>query len=240
MSQEPYVLGVLGGMGTYATIHLFKQYAKIFPAHKEWDRPRLLIDNNCTMPSRVRAVLYNEGREALVQQMADSLQGLIRSGATRLLLGCNTSHLFLEEVYEKLPQARERVVHIIDACVEDLKAAKVSRVYLLATEGTLLSQIYQRKLEAAGILCDCPAESEFPVLRDLIEAVKQDAITPEACATLAKLISRAEEACILGCTELPVLYDQMDAKLCGRLACKVVDPLYVALEAIHQEWAAEE
>lgn len=31
---KEYVLGVLGGMGTYATIHLFQQYAEIFPAEK--------------------------------------------------------------------------------------------------------------------------------------------------------------------------------------------------------------
>ena len=64
---KEYVLGVLGGMGTYATIHLFQQYAEIFPAEKEWDRPRIIIDNNCTMPSRVRAILYNEKRECLLQ-----------------------------------------------------------------------------------------------------------------------------------------------------------------------------
>ena len=33
--MKDLVIGVLGGMGTYATINLFKQYAKIFPAEKE-------------------------------------------------------------------------------------------------------------------------------------------------------------------------------------------------------------
>ena len=27
MTKDNYVIGVLGGMGTYATIHLFQQYA---------------------------------------------------------------------------------------------------------------------------------------------------------------------------------------------------------------------
>lgn len=236
MSRQPLVLGVLGGMGTYATINLFRQYARVFPAAKEWDRPRILIDNNCTMPSRVRAFLYGEGREELAQQMAASLKGLMDSGANRILLACNTSHLFLEAVYEILPQARERVVNIIDACVAELKAAGVKSVYLLATEGTLLSKIYQRKLENEGILSECPGEEEFPILRELIEAVKQDAVTEAHCQTLAQLIARGKEACILGCTELPVLYDRMDETLRAQLPCKVVDPLYTALEKIHEEW----
>ena len=42
--MKNFNIGVLGGMGTYATIHLFKQYAEVFPAEKEWERPRIIID----------------------------------------------------------------------------------------------------------------------------------------------------------------------------------------------------
>ena len=79
-------IGVLGGMGTYATIHLFKQYAEIFPAKKEWDRPRIVIDNRCTMPSRVRAFLYNENVDQLVAEMAGSMQYLTDAGCNRIIL----------------------------------------------------------------------------------------------------------------------------------------------------------
>ena len=99
--KEPFVIGVLGGMGTCATIHLFQQYEALFPAPKEWDRPRIIIDNNCTMPSRVRAILYGEKRQDLVAQMTASLRLLMQGGATRIILGCNTSHLFLEEVFQQ-------------------------------------------------------------------------------------------------------------------------------------------
>lgn len=78
--MKDLVIGVLGGMGTYATINLFKQYAEVFPAEKEWDRPRIIIDNRCTMPSRVRAFLYHENVEKLVDEMADSIRGLLRIG----------------------------------------------------------------------------------------------------------------------------------------------------------------
>ena len=119
--KKDFVIGVLGGMGTYATIHLFQQYAEVFEAEKEWDRPRMIIDNRCTMPSRVRAFLYNENVEQLVDEMADSMQRLKDAGCTRILLACNTSHLFLPKIYEKVPGLEPLVVHIIKACVDQSK-----------------------------------------------------------------------------------------------------------------------
>lgn len=77
--MKDLVIGVLGGVGTYATINLFKQYAKIFPEEKEWERPRI-IDNGCTMPSRVRAFLYHERSERLIDEMTDSIEGLLKMG----------------------------------------------------------------------------------------------------------------------------------------------------------------
>ena len=48
------------------------------------------------MPSRVRAILYNEKREELISRMSASMQNLISAGASRIILGCNTSHVFFK------------------------------------------------------------------------------------------------------------------------------------------------
>ena len=63
--MKDYVVGIVGGMGSYATVDFFKRLVDAFPVEKEWDRPRIIIDNKCTMPSRVRALLYGEKREEL-------------------------------------------------------------------------------------------------------------------------------------------------------------------------------
>ena len=109
MDKKEIVIGILGGMGTYATIDLFRQYAEVFTAEKEWERPRIIIDNRCTMPSRVRAFLYNENVDMLVDEMADSMVHLVDAGCNKIILACNTSHLFLPKVYEKVPTLEEKV-----------------------------------------------------------------------------------------------------------------------------------
>lgn len=170
--MENLNIGVLGGMGTYATIYLFKQYAEIFPAEKEWDRPRILIDNRCTMPSRVRAFLYNENVDQLVAEMADSMQYLTDAGCNRIILACNTSHLFLTKIYSRVPQLEDKVFNIIDNCVEKIKEDHITKVFLLGSEGTIESKTYQKKLGKFNIECEVPDSDEYVLLRKSIEAIK--------------------------------------------------------------------
>lgn len=73
------------------------------------------------MPSRVRAFLYNENVEELVDEMSDSMKNLVDSGCSKIILACNTSHLFLPKIYEKVPELRNKVLNIIDNCVEEIK-----------------------------------------------------------------------------------------------------------------------
>lgn len=74
-------VGIIGGMGSFATCDFFYRLVSSFPAEKEWDRPRILIDNRCTMPSRVRAILYNENYDLVLSNLVDSTEHLLDSGA---------------------------------------------------------------------------------------------------------------------------------------------------------------
>ncbi len=131
MNKEKIVIGVLGGMGTYATINLFNEYAKVFPAEREWERPRIIIDNRCTMPSRVMAYLYNEKVDELVSEMTESMNYLSEAGCTKIILACMTSHLFLPKIYEKIPNIKGKVVHLIENCANIINKDNIKNVYVL-------------------------------------------------------------------------------------------------------------
>ena len=230
--MKNFTIGVLGGMGTYATIHLFQQYAEVFPAEKEWERPRIVIDNRCTMPSRVRAFLYNENVEELVSEMADSMQHLVDAGCNRIILACNTSHLFLPKIYKSVPELESRVIHIINTCVDQIATDGLKRVYLLGSEGTIDSRIYQDALQEKGIECMTPDESEYTLLRNCIEAVKQNKYSDDVKVVFDNLVNRYD-ACILGCTELPILYE----KYSDVVRCKhIYDPLLLGVKKMKEEY----
>lgn len=230
--KENFVIGVLGGMGTYATIHLFQQYAEVFPAEKEWDRPRIVIDNRCTMPSRVRAFLFKENEEKLINEMKDSMQHLIDMDCKRIILACNTSHIFLPKIYEKVPDLSKYIIHIIENCVCKIEKDGLNNIFLLGSEGTIDSGIYQKTMEKHGLKCYCPQTDEYPILRDCIEAVKRNQYSEKIKQSFLNLVNRYD-ACILGCTELPILYERYKAYI----TCpKVYDPLLLGLMKLKEEY----
>lgn len=227
------VIGVLGGMGSFATLHFFEALLKAFPAQKEWDRPRILIDNRCTMPSRVRAVLEGYQYDRLVTELTDSVSSLLKAGATKIILACNTSHCFLPDIYRNVPEAEGKIVSIIDACCERIAAAGEKEVSLIASEGTIQSGVFAKGLAPYGIQVRSPENEQYLMQRELIEAVKQDQITDETIQKFIALVkSFSGDALILGCTEFPVLFSRVPA---GTFAgIRVYDPLLCAIDALQK------
>lgn len=235
--EEGMVIGIVGGMGSYATVDLFRRIVDAIPARYEWDRPRILIDNRCTMPSRVRAILYDEGRAELVSMLAESARNLLEAGATHLVFACNTSHVFLEEVYEQLPEARERVVNIIELCARRMAERDIRSCYLLATEGTIAVGVYQQVFERLGIDVSSPSPEEQVLLRDFIEVVKQNKVDEAERGRLYSYIEGlGQDDVILGCTELPVLYGDAGETLGST---RIHDPLAYAIELLVNEYRQE-
>ena len=228
------VIGVLGGMGSYATLHFFEALLKGFPAQKEWDRPRILIDNRCTMPSRVLAILEGVKYDQLVEELCDSVRSMIRSGATRIILACNTSHCFLPDIYRNVPEAEGKIVSIIDACCNEIAAAGEAEVSLIASEGTIQSGVFAKGLQPHGIAVRSPENEQYLMQRDLIEAVKQDCITDEVVEKFIELVkSFSGDALILGCTEFPVLFSRVPAGTFGDI--RIYDPLECAIRVLQKE-----
>lgn len=238
MKNAELCIGILGGMGTYATIYAFQQYAQVFRATKEWERPRIIIDNRCTMPSRVKAYFGSEEERTIVaDQMAEALINLYQIGCNKIVLACNTSHLYLPRIFDKFPQLKSIVVDIIDCCVTKILKDNRKDVFLLASEATIQSNIYGKYLDnRGGVKLTIPSSDNFIDIRKLIESVKQNNITSTDIELFKKIVNGYSNV-ILGCTELPVLWNRV-------VKCEInignnicyYDPVYLALDKIRSEY----
>lgn len=228
--KEDMIVGVLGGMGSYATLNVFKKYLDKFEAEKEWNRPRIIIDNNCTMPSRVRAIIYNENREMLLNEMDKSITNLIKAGATDVLLACNTSHYFLDELKPKYNNANCSIHNIIDETITYLEKLNERDICLLASEGTIQANIFGSRTKKINFVYN---KEDFITIREYIECVKQNKITKEIVNSFIEFLnSKKEKIIVLGCTELPVLFEYCKEKV-DKI---IIDPIDVVLDNLYKKF----
>lgn len=184
------------------------------------------------MPSRVRAILYNENYDLVLSNLVDSTEHLLDSGADILVLACNTSHVFLSDIERKCPKAKGKFVNIIDSLGNDLKQVSDNKFMLLASEGTIESQIYQSTLSKYGVEVISPKEDEYHLLRDLIEDVKQNKISKSTGDNFVNLISSIKlKNVIIGCTEFPAIYRMVQDRP-ELSSYSIFDPLETTIKKI--------
>jgi aspartate racemase len=229
------VIGIMGGFGSYATLNFFEQILDSFPAEKEWERPRILIDNYCTLPSRVRCILYGEHEPEIIEGMSSSISNLINAGAKKIIITCNTAHYFLDDVYRNVPESKDIIINIIEELAIKLHEDNVDEVSLIASEGTLMSKLYQNAFEKYDIKVNAPGEDDFPKLREFIEVVKQNKpINSDVKKDFIDLINEQKDGTvILGCTEFPVIYKYVKEEIKNE-NITIYDPLDVAILKIKE------
>ena len=85
------------------------------------------------------------------------------------------------------------------------------------------------------VKCFCPHPEEYSMLRECIEVVKQKRYSDKVKGVFLTLVNRYD-SCILGCTELPVLYEMYKSEIKCK---KIYDPLLLGLMSIKEEFESE-
>lgn len=201
-------VGIIGGFGAYATLNFYKRILEQFASDSERNYPHIFMDNDFTMPSRTRALLYGEEYSAVVDGIAASMDKMCRLGADYIILVCGTAHAFLPDVYKLVPEAEKKVLDIINITRSKLLNESVNQVLVIAAEGTLKHEIYTKRFEKYGIKCENPQEECYAEIRMFIESVKRNKMDAETAKAFMDFLGRfGIKDIILGCTEFPILVD---------------------------------
>ena len=203
-------IGILGGMGPLATADLFRKIVLMTKASCDNDHIRIFIDNNPAIADRTAAIL--SGGESPLPEMIKALRNLESCGASCIVMPCNTAHYFLPEL-QKL--TKTPFISMLKATAKTCAAQYPGKcAAVLATKGTLRTGLYSQALASEGVRCLIPTDEEQDVLMHLIyDVVKASKpLTPEADAwqaLLSGLRARGADYFILGCTELPIVAQEL-------------------------------
>jgi len=199
-------IGVVGGMGPWATLDFFEKVLRATPARRDQEHLRLIIDNNPKIPDRGPAIL-GDGEDPTPALVATA-RNVEAAGADLIVIPCNTAHYFFQEIQAAV---RVPVVHIMQevAGAASRRFPRIGRVGLLATRATVATGLYQDAFRPLGAEVVVPDQRGQEVIDRLIYAIKaqgvDDALRSAGVAVGRGLNRAGAEAMILGCTELPLV-----------------------------------
>jgi aspartate racemase len=203
------MIGIIGGMGPEATVDFYREIIRATPARKDQDHIPVVIYSNPQIPERTKAIL--EGGESPLPRMIDTARLLEKAGAGLLAMPCNTAHYYYAQLQAsvKIP-----ILHMVE---ETLSAfgrhfADGRAAGLLATTGTVRSGIYQNTFARRKIEVLVPGEADQSLIMSGIERVKAGTHDRDTALRFesigSSLIKCGAQAVILGCTEIPLAFDE--------------------------------
>lgn len=206
---RPITVGVLGGMGPYATLQFLRNVLDMTPATKDWEHVRTVVDSNCHIPSRSRALLFGEASP--LPGMIDSCQRLMRYPVDFIALPCNSACHWLPELRRAV---KTPVLDIVALATRELLAKDgVQRVTALGGAVPYKTGLYSAEVERkGGTYVTLDATDQERVIAE-IERVKSvgaadEAARAEFAAFVDGLATRYRlDGVVLACTEFSFLWD---------------------------------
>ena len=197
------VLGVIGGMGTAATIDFYTRIMNHTVAHKDQEHIDMVIINHASIIDRTYAIKNNKLDE-LLKQMHENLKILENAKVTSIAIPCNTSHSIIDKIQQltSIP-----IINMIEETAKGLKEVvnKGEKVGIMATDGTIMLKIYQQACKKYDIEYFVPDDNIQKQIMDIIyDDVKAIGIfdNEKFKKVLNYFLQNGCKYVILGCTEL--------------------------------------
>lgn len=197
-------LGVIGGLGPMATAYFLELVTKMTNAHCDQEHLQTIIYSQPTIPDRT-AYILKKNPNSPVPEMVRLARLLEQQKVSAIAIPCVTAHYFWQDVSS---QVDTLVLNAVEGTARHLHENGISRVGIMATDGTIATGLLQQALEKSGMDVILPdAESQQGIMNLIYRDIKANR-PPEMelfHSASNKLRCSGAEAIILGCTELSLI-----------------------------------
>ena len=205
LSKPVKTLGVLGGMGPAACAEFLRILAKDSPAKNDSQHPKIIMLSDPDTPDRSDGLMgLGPDPENVIRK---NLFKLAEWGADLLAVPCNTAHYFIDRFRDDLPVP---LIHIVESTVNAARELSQGNCsWLLATDGTIKSLIYQTCAEKMNYHFLRPSQEQQNNIQSCIRLVKAgDLHTAGEILrdTVNQLWRERNVPVTMGCTEIPLAY----------------------------------
>lgn len=201
-------LGVIGGLGPMATAYLMELVTKMTKAGCDQEHVPMLVYSQPTIPDRTAYILQKNPNSPVPEMVR--IGKLLQQTAQVIAVPCITAHYFWEDLNREVDAL---VLNAISGTADHLKANSITKVGIMATDGTIATGLLQRTLENAGMEVLFPDRDSQKGVMDLIYRDIKANRPPDMELfrdISGQLHAAGAEVIILGCTELSLIKKTYD------------------------------
>lgn len=216
-------LGIIGGLGPEATVYFLQLLIDFSEAKSDQEHLEYILYNCPKIPDRTSYILHKT--ENPVPELIKICKQLEASSVNIIAIPCITAHYFFEEMQK---QTNAHLIDAVNETVLHLKKSNRKKIGIMATDGTIQTNLFQNELEKYGLIPIIPDENEQKMVMDIIYNQVKKGLKPNLEnfeKVRNSLISKGADTVLLGCTELSIL--KRDNKLDGDVI-DVLDVLAIA------------
>ena len=214
------MIGILGGMGTQAGLDFCNKLAMLNRGKIDQEYPLFILYNKSNIPGRPESIgihtnelsskpekkINKKKYNKVLKSLLDGCLSLQKSGCKFIVIPCNTAHYWFNDLQSKIKipiinMPKEVLKHTLKNCKQD------SKIGLLATEGTLKTQIYEKLFRKKFLVIKPNKKLQLESVNKTIKYVKMGNIKlaeKTIRASINYLLKMKCKKIILGCTELPI------------------------------------
>ncbi len=219
------LIGIVGGMGSYAGIDLIKKVYDQTNASLDKDHlPVAMLSLPEIVPDRTEFIL-GKAQENPGTAIAKIITTLVNMGSDVVGIACNTAHAepifrcilenlkHIQQPFKLLNMIEEIALYISDSFPD------VKKIGILSTSGVLYSGIYPQvmsnfNIEAIQVSDNIQRKFVSPAIYNTEFGIKaqsnpvSDKAKSHLFSAAAYLKNRGAQAIVLGCTEIPLAFSE--------------------------------
>ena len=197
------MIGILGGMGTQASLDFCNKLAILNRGKSDQKYPMFILYNKSKIPKRPENLkkYYN-----VLKSLIEGCRLLQKNKCKFIVMPCNTAHYWRDDLQKKikipiLSIPKEVFLHTKRNC------KRGSKIGILCTEATLKTKVYSRYFDTNFKLVSPSKSLQKKYVNKAIKFVKMGKVKDAEKVirpAINYLIKIKCKKIILGCTELPI------------------------------------
>lgn len=206
-----YDLGIIGGMGSEASVELYRRIVDQTLHSCDQEHMKICILNNSIIPDRTDCII--NGSTSPVPYLNESIKDLEALKVKYFVIACNTAHAFLDKIDYK----KDKLINMIDVTLKYVRENYNNRkVCIISTTGTNASKVYYENKYSKGIdfvyLSDNNQKNIMKCINDTKNDENRDVIFSSIIKVIDEMYQMHNCIFVLACTEMSLYKERLREK----------------------------